>query len=122
MAKTVMLIDDSLTLRQMLKITLRKDGYEILEAENGVDALEKVKGQKINLFICDLNMPKMNGIEFIKTVKQDKNFAYTPVIMLTTEPKESIKEDAKEIGIKIWKVKPFDPVDIVMAVKKLIGE
>lgn len=109
-----------MTLRKMLSISLNRDGYRIIEAENGKDALEKVKGEDIDLFICDLIMPEMNGIDFLKELKKDQKFKFTPVIMLTTEPEKSIKEDARKLGVKIWKLKPYDPKDIAESVRKLI--
>jgi len=120
MSNTIMLVDDSLTLRQMLSITLKRDGHEIVEACNGIEALEKAKGRDIDLFICDLLMPEMNGIDFLKKMKQDKSLKFKPVIMLTTEQENTIKEDARDLGVKIWKVKPYDPYDILMSVRKLL--
>jgi len=120
MAKTIMLIDDSTTLRRMLAITLRSDGYEIIEASNGVEALELAEESEFDLIICDLNMPRMGGIEFLKNIKKNARHKFKPVIMLTTEPEDSIKEDARELGVKIWKVKPFIPDDIKESVRKLI--
>jgi len=120
MAKTIMLVDDSLTLRQMLSITLKREGYEILEASGGKEALQRCRGKNVDLFICDLIMPEMNGIDFLKKLKEDQSHRFKPVIMLTTEPEDSIKEDARELGVKVWKVKPYDPVDITSSVRRLI--
>lgn len=123
MPKTIMLIDDSYTLRQMVRMTLTKDGYEILQAEDGLDALDKLDklgAQDIDLFICDLNMPKMDGMSFVKALKDRSDFRYTPIMMLTTETESSVKEDAKSLGIKIWMTKPFEPTRISQSVRKLL--
>ena len=120
MSKTIMLIDDSYTLRQMVSMTLSREGYEILQAENGKDALKKLEGQKVDLILCDVNMPEMDGISFVKEIKKNDEYKYTPIMMLTTETEQSVKEDAKELGIKLWMVKPFQPPIITEAVKKLL--
>jgi len=120
MSKTVMLIDDSYTLRQMVSIALSHEGYEIVQAENGLDALDKLEGKKIDIFVCDVNMPKMDGISFVKALKDKKEYKYTPIMMLTTETEQSVKEDAKALGIRIWMTKPFQPTAIVLAVRKLL--
>ncbi|MBF0317920.1 MAG: response regulator [Nitrospirae bacterium] len=120
MAKKIMIIDDSATLREVVKATLLKAGYDVLEAVDGKDALKKIAGQKINLIICDVNMPNMDGITFLKEIKQDAAHKFVPIIMLTTESQESKKQEGKAAGAKAWVVKPFKPETILAAVEKLI--
>ncbi|NOZ69579.1 MAG: response regulator [Deferribacteres bacterium] len=120
MARTIMIIDDSASIRMVVSIALKKAGYEVIEAVDGKDALEKIKGQKINLIICDVNMPNMDGISFLKTIKQDPNYKFTPVIMLTTESQEAKKQEGRAAGAKAWVVKPFKPEQMLAAVEKLV--
>ncbi|MCS7215518.1 MAG: response regulator [Thermodesulfovibrio sp.] len=120
MKKLIMIIDDSASLRQVVKMTLEKLGYEVLEAKDGQDALNKVKGKKIHLIITDLNMPVMDGITFIKELKKLPEHKFTPVMMLTTESQQSKMMEGKAAGAKAWLVKPFKPEQIIAAVEKLI--
>ncbi|MBF0565681.1 MAG: response regulator [Nitrospirae bacterium] len=120
MAKTIMVIDDSATIREVVKTTLHKSGYDVIEAQDGKDAINKLKGQKVHLMICDVNMPNMDGITFVKAVKQMPNYKFTPIIMLTTESQETKKQEGKEAGAKAWVVKPFKPETMIAAIEKLI--
>jgi len=120
MAKTIMVVDDSISLRQVVGIALEAAGYEVLQAEDGQDALNKLTGQKIHLIISDVNMPNMNGIEFVKAAKQLPAYKFTPVIMLTTESGEDKKVQGQAAGAKAWVVKPFQPAQLLNAVSKLI--
>lgn len=121
MAKTIMVIDDSASIRQVMNLTLKKAGYEVIEACDGQDALGKLQGQKINLMICDVNMPNMDGISFLKNVKTSASYRFTPVIMLTTESQEGKKQEGKTAGAKAWVVKPFKPEQMLEAISKLIA-
>jgi len=120
MAKTIMVIDDSASIRQVVNLTLKKAGYDIIEACDGKDALGKLAGQKINLMVCDVNMPNMDGITFLKSLKEQPAYKFTPVIMLTTEAQESKKQEGKAAGARAWVVKPFKPEQMLEAVSKLI--
>ena len=120
MSKTIMIIDDSASIRQVVNITLKKSGYEVIEACDGQDALNKLTGMKINLIICDVNMPNMDGITFLKSLKNTTGYKFTPVIMLTTESQESKKQEGKAAGARAWVVKPFKPEQMLEAVSKLI--
>ncbi len=120
MAKTVMVIDDSASIRQVVNLTLKKAGYEVVEACDGKDALGKLTGQKINLMVCDVNMPNMDGISFLKSLKETPSYKFTPVIMLTTESQETKKQEGKAAGARAWVVKPFKPEHMLEAVSKLI--
>ena len=119
MAKTIMIVDDSASIRIVVGIALRGAGYEVIEAKDGQDALNKLTGQKINLIISDVNMPNMDGITFVKKVKLLPSYRFTPIIMLTTESDESKKREGQAAGAKAWVVKPFKPEQMLGAVQKL---
>ncbi len=120
MAKTIMVVDDSASLRQVVGIALKGAGYDVIEACDGKDALSKLSGQKIHLVISDVNMPNMDGISFVKAMKQNAAYKFTPVIMLTTEAGESKKAEGQAAGAKAWVVKPFQPAQMLTAVSKLV--
>lgn len=120
MSKIIMIVDDSFTLRQVLGMTLKKAGYEVIEAENGEDALNKLTGQKINLFICDVNMPKMDGITLLGELNKRDEYAYVPKIMLTTESEHQKMQEGKQAGAKAWIVKPFQQDTMLSAIKKIV--
>ena len=120
MAKTILVVDDSASLRQVVSIALKGAGYDVIEACDGKDALTKLTGQKIHLIISDVNMPNMDGITFVKNVKQMPNYKFTPVIMLTTESQETKKMEGQAAGAKAWVVKPFQPTQMLAAVAKLV--
>jgi len=120
MAKTILVVDDSSTLRQVVKIALTGAGYDVLEACDGKDALSKLTGQKIHLIISDVNMPNMDGITFVQEAKKLPAYRFTPIIMLTTEAGEMKKKAGQEAGAKAWVVKPFQPQQMLEAVAKLI--
>ena len=120
MPKTVMIVDDSASLRQVVSIALKGAGYDVLEACDGQDALSKLTGQKVHLVISDVNMPNMDGISFVKNLKQLPDYKFTPVIMLTTESQEGKKAEGQAAGAKAWVVKPFQPAQMLAAVSKLI--
>ena len=119
MAKTIMVVDDSASIRMVVGIALRSAGYEVIEAQDGKDAIGKLTGQKVHLIISDVNMPVMDGITFVKNVKQMPNYRFTPIIMLTTESDESKKREGQAAGAKAWVVKPFKPEQMLGAVQKL---
>ncbi|AKR42635.1 MULTISPECIES: response regulator [Methylophilus] len=120
MAKTILIVDDSSSLRSVVGTALKGAGYDVIEAEDGKDALTKLNGQKIHLIISDVNMPNMNGIEFLKASKQIPAYKFTPVIMLTTESAEEKKMQGQAGGAKAWMVKPFQPPQLLNAVSKLV--
>ena len=119
MAKKVMIVDDSGSFRTVVKLALQKAGYEVVEAVDGKDACTKLDGRKLNLIVCDVNMPNMDGLTFLKHVKTQANYKFTPVIMLTTESQESKKAEGKAAGARAWITKPFQPSTLVDAVNKL---
>jgi two-component system, chemotaxis family, chemotaxis protein CheY len=120
MAKTIMIVDDSASMRQVVGIALRDAGYDLIEAADGKEALSKLDGVKVHLIISDINMPVMDGITFVKEVKQLPKYRFTPIIMLTTEVNQAKKDAAKEAGAKAWVTKPFQPKTLLEAISKLI--
>jgi len=120
MAKTIMIVDDSASLRQVVGISLRGAGYDVLEGCDGVDALRKLTGQKVHLIISDVNMPNMDGITFVTQLKQQAKFKFTPVVMLTTENQDAKIQQARAAGAKAWLTKPFDPAQLLDAVSRLV--
>ncbi|MDK2124055.1 response regulator [Parachitinimonas caeni] len=120
MSKTIMIVDDSASLRQVVHIALAGAGYEVVEACDGKDGLDKLDGRKIHLIISDVNMPNMDGITFVKAVKQLPNYKFTPIIMLTTEAQEDRKREGQMAGAKAWVVKPFQPEQMLNAVARLV--
>lgn len=119
MSKTVLIVDDSASLRQVVSLSLKGAGYQVIEACDGRDALGKLGGQKVHLIISDVNMPNMDGIAFVREVKKNPSYKFTPVIMLTTEAAEEKKRLGQEAGARAWVVKPFQPQQMLAAVAKL---
>jgi two-component system chemotaxis response regulator CheY len=119
MAKTIMVVDDSISIRQVVGLTLKQAGYDVIEGCDGRDALAKLTGQKVNLIISDVNMPNMDGISFVRELKTRPAYKFTPVLMLTTESQEDKKEQGKAAGARAWMVKPFKPEALLAAVQKL---
>ncbi|MBI1907231.1 MAG: response regulator [Rhodocyclales bacterium] len=120
MSKTILIVDDSASLRQVVSMALKGAGYDVIEACDGKDALGKLSGQKVHLMISDVNMPNMDGISFVREVKKHPAYRFTPVIMLTTEAAEEKKRMGQDAGAKAWVVKPFQPQQMLAAVSKLV--
>lgn len=123
MARTVLVVDDSTTLREFISFILKNAGYDVVMAENGKDALNRLDGlnnAKIDIVITDLNMPVMNGIEFIKEMRGSSMYRSIPVILMTTELHELKKQEAKQAGVSEWINKPFTPRQIRDTIKKFI--
>lgn len=120
MSKTILIVDDSASLRQVVSIALKGAGYDVIEACDGKDALTKLDGKKIHLIISDVNMPNMDGIALVKAIKQLPVYQFTPIIMLTTEAGDSKKAEGQAAGARAWVVKPFQPAQMLAAVSKLI--
>lgn len=119
MAKTILIIDDSTSLRQVVKMTLAGAGYNVIEAGDGQAALALLDGRPVHMAVCDVNMPVMNGIEFVKATKKLPSYKFMPILMLTTENQQARKEEGRAAGAKAWMVKPFSPSQLVAAVSKL---
>ncbi len=121
MAKIIMVVDDSATMRQMVSFTLSSAGFQVVEAGDGQEAVGKLNaGAKPNLVITDLNMPKMNGLEFIRAVRSMPSFKFTPVLMLTTESDENKKKEGQAAGATGWIVKPFNPEQMLKVISKVM--
>jgi len=120
MAKTILIVDDSASVRQVVGITLRGAGYDVIEGVDGVDGLARLDGTKVHLIISDVNMPRMDGIAFVREVKKLPAYRFTPIVMLTTESEERKKLEGQAAGAKAWVVKPFQPAQMLAAVSKLI--
>lgn len=118
MAITILVIDDSASLRQVVAMTLKGAGYDVLQAGNGKEALALLDGRKIAMAVCDVNMPVMGGIEFVVAAKQLAAYKFMPMLMLTTETSDDKKAAGKAAGAKAWMVKPFSPSSLLSAVSK----
>lgn len=121
MAKTVLAIDDSPSIRQMVAFTLKNSGYDVVEAVDGMDGLDKAKSRAVNLVLTDQNMPRMDGLTLIKTLRGMPTYKTVPILMLTTEASDTMKQQGRAVGATGWLVKPFDPQKLVEVVKKVIG-
>jgi len=121
MSKTILTVDDSAAIRQMVGFTLKGAGYGVLEAADGNDGLAKAKASGVALVITDQNMPGMDGITLIKTLRGLPSYKATPILMLTTESSDAMKSQGRAAGATGWIIKPFDPVKLLEVVKKVIG-
>jgi two-component system, chemotaxis family, chemotaxis protein CheY len=121
MTKTVLTIDDSKAIRDMVSFTLSGAGYRVVEAENGALGLDRLRSEPVSLIIVDLNMPVMNGFDFIRHARQDPRGAGVPILMLTTETKPEAKAEGKALGATGWLNKPFDATMLVTVARKLVG-
>jgi two-component system, chemotaxis family, chemotaxis protein CheY len=120
MAKKILLVDDSESIRRVAGIALRGAGYDVVEACDGADALRKLASDRVHLIVSDVNMPNMDGISFLKAVKAHAGHKFTPIIMLTTESGQEKKEEGRAAGAKAWITKPFHPGTLLEAVSKLV--
>ncbi|MGJ7918099.1 response regulator [Massilia sp. LXY-6] len=121
MAKTILAVDDSSSLRQMVAFSLKAAGYQVVEAVDGQDGLDKAKQQTVDLVLTDQNMPKMDGLTLIKSLRSLPTYAKVPILMLTTESSDEMKSKGRAAGANGWLVKPFDPQRLIEVVKKVIG-
>ena len=119
MAKTIMIVDDSSSMRQMVNFTLAGAGYQVIEAKDGADALSKINAQKVDLFITDLNMPNMDGIQLTRRLRATPRYEFTPIVLLTTESQKEKKMEGKAAGATGWIVKPFQVEQLLTVVKKV---
>ncbi len=120
MVHTLLIVDDSASMRQMVSFTLKDAGYDVVAAANGKEALGKLAGPKISMVITDLNMPEMDGIELIKQLRGMAGYKFVPIVMLTTESQDAKKQAGKQAGASGWMVKPFTPEQLVEMVKKFV--
>lgn len=121
MEKLIMTADDSASVRQMVAFTLKQGGYNVIEAVDGRDALNKLATQKIDMLLTDLNMPHVDGIGLIKGVRSGTLNKFIPIVMLTTESQDSKKAEGKSAGASGWIIKPFKPEQLIAVVKKVLG-
>jgi two-component system chemotaxis response regulator CheY len=121
MAKTILAVDDSGSLRQMVSFSLKAAGYDVIEAVDGQDGLDKAKKQTVDLVLTDQNMPRMDGLSLIKALRGMTSYQRVPILMLTTESGDDMKAQGKAAGANGWLVKPFDPQRLTEVVKKVIG-
>lgn len=120
MSKTILIVDDS----SIMRLTVRNflaDTYNIIEAEDGLDALNKISNQPVDMVISDVNMPNMDGLTFVKTLKENPAYKFLPVMMLTTVSDKDQMEIGKAAGVRAWMVKPFDKTKMLSAIEKLLG-
>ena len=119
MTKTVLTVDDSRTMRDMLMLALKDAGYRVVQAEDGVHGLEVLQAESPDIVITDINMPRMDGFGFIEGMRADPANRSIPVLVLTTESDAAKKQRAREAGATGWIVKPFDPAKLVDAVRRV---
>lgn len=121
MSKTILAVDDSGSLRQMVVFSLKAAGYKVTEAVDGQDGLEKAKTEVFDLVLTDQNMPRMDGLTLIRTLRTLPDYQKVPILMLTTEASDEMKQKGRAAGANGWLVKPFDPQRLTEVVKKVIG-
>jgi two-component system chemotaxis response regulator CheY len=121
MAKTILAVDDSSSLRQMVAFSLKAAGYLVVEAVDGQDGLDKARQQTVDLVLTDQNMPRMDGLALIKQLRALPTYQKVPILMLTTESSDEMKSKGRAAGANGWLVKPFDPQRLIEVVKKVIG-
>lgn len=117
---SILAVDDSASMRQMVAFTLKSAGYEVIEAVDGQEAWEKAAGQPIDLVLADQNMPRLDGIGLTRKLRQSERFRDTPILILTTESSEQMKQAARDAGATGWLVKPFDPLKLIEVIRKVI--
>jgi len=122
MSKTILTIDDSPSIRQMVSLTLSAAGYNVLEASDGADGYNKAIGTRVDAVLTDLNMPGMNGLDFIRKYRAHPSSAGVPIVFLTTESDDALKQEAKAAGATGWIVKPFKQDQLIAIVKKVAGQ
>ena len=121
MSKTILAVDDSGSLRQILSFSLKAAGYGVIEAVDGQDGLDKAKRQQVDMVLTDQNMPGMDGLSLIRALRKMKGYQSVPILMLTTESGDEMKAQGRAAGANGWLVKPFDPARLTEVVRKLIG-
>lgn len=119
MAQRILTVDDSPTMRKMIEMTVKTGGYDVVEAADGQAALELLKNCSVDLVISDINMPNLNGIDLTRQLRANPKFAKTPIILLTTESDPEKKQEGKAAGATGWIVKPFNPVKLIDAVRRV---
>jgi two-component system chemotaxis response regulator CheY len=118
---TILTVDDTASMRQMISFTLHSVGHEVIQASDGQEALKVIEGKKVDLVIADINMPNMDGITLLKSLRALADYKFTPILMLTTESQEAKRQQGKVAGATGWIVKPFNPEQLLNVVKKVLG-
>jgi two-component system chemotaxis response regulator CheY len=118
---TILTVDDTASMRQMISFTLHSVGHEVIQASDGQEALKVIEGKKVDLVIADINMPNMDGITLLKSLRALTDYKFTPILMLTTESQEAKRQQGKVAGATGWIVKPFNPEQLLTVVKKVLG-
>ncbi|MFP8965274.1 response regulator [Pokkaliibacter sp. CJK22405] len=118
---SILVVDDSASLRSMVSFTLKQQGHTVTEADNGRDALSKIQGNKFDLVLTDVNMPIMDGITLCAELRKLPAFKFTPILMLTTESSSDMKQKGKSAGATGWLVKPFNPDTLISTIKRVVG-
>lgn len=118
---TILTVDDTASMRQMISFTLNDAGYDVAEATDGVEALEAAKSSKFDAIIADINMPNMDGISLVKELRAIPEYKFTPILMLTTESQDSKRKEGKEAGATGWIVKPFNPEQLLNVIKNVLN-
>ena len=121
MGKSILAVDDSASIRSMVSFTLKSAGYEVIEAVDGVDALAKAKTTTMNLVLTDQNMPRMDGLTLVRSLRELPAYRSAPILILTTESGQEMKDKGRAAGATGWLVKPFDPQRLVEVVRKVLG-
>jgi len=117
----ILAVDDSTSMRQMVSFTLKTAGFDVVEAIDGVEALQAAKGQQFDVIISDVNMPNMDGITLVKEIRSLANYKFVPILMLTTESSSEKKQAGRAAGATGWIVKPFNPDQLLATVNKVVG-
>ena len=120
MAKTALVVDDSVTIRQMVSFTLTEAGFEVLLGSDGAEGLSHLNGRRVDLIVTDINMPVMDGFDMIRQARAREAYRFTPILVLTTESKDSRKLEGKQAGATGWIVKPFNPQQLKQVVSKVV--
>ena len=120
MPKKILIVDDSESIREVVRFTLENEGFEVLVANDGTDALKFLDGREIDMIITDLHMPEMDGITLIKHVRAMEAYQRIPILFLTTESQTAKKMEAKEAGATGWIIKPFVPAKLIAALQKVL--
>ena len=120
--RSILAVDDSASMRQMVAFTLRSSGYDVIEAVDGQDALDKVAGRQVDLVLTDQNMPRMDGLTLIRQLRVQDRFKRTPILVLTTESSDEMKQAGRAAGATGWMVKPFDPARLLEVIGKVLPQ
>ena len=120
--RSILAVDDSASMRQMVSFTLRSSGYEVIEAVDGQDALDKIGERRVDLVLTDQNMPRMDGLTLIRRLRDQERFQRTPILVLTTESSDEMKQAGRAAGATGWMVKPFDPARLLEVIGKVLPQ